>query len=99
MRIDFGNQDSHSAASSDLILVLLNRADNSPAVDPFTVGTSLRPTELPYVRAVLAFASYPTSSLHGDLPHPTGRCRSNVRLGVAISVSASPSQTAIGLAE
>ena len=43
------------------------RADDSPAIDAFGVGTFLGPTELPNLRALLAFAFYQAASLHSDL--------------------------------
>src|SRR5215469_10073760 len=67
LRIDFRNQDLHRTAGSRLIRVLLNRADDSPAIDAFGVGTFLGPTKLPNLRALLAFVFYQASSLHSDL--------------------------------
>ncbi|HVH72488.1 MAG TPA: FtsX-like permease family protein [Candidatus Dormibacteraeota bacterium] len=57
VRIDFRDQYSHSAAGSILVWVLFNRADDSPAVDSFSIGTSFRPTKLPNVHTMLALAS------------------------------------------
>src|SRR6516225_7397195 len=77
LRIDFRDQDLDRTAGSSLIRVLLNRADDSPAIDAFGVGTFLGPTKLPNLRALLAFASYQASSLHSDLlrrPAPQLKC-------------------------
>src|SRR6516165_9088455 len=77
LRIDFRDQDLDRTAGSSLIRVLLNRADDSPAIDAFGVGTFLGPAKLPNLRALLAFASYQASSLHSDLlrrPAPQLKC-------------------------
>jgi hypothetical protein len=66
-RIDFRNQDLDRTAGCSLIWVLVNRADDSPVIDAFGVGTFLGPTKLPDLWALLAFAFYQASSLHSDL--------------------------------